>query len=768
MPGDVLRFGDDLELDRGAYELRRSGRALKLERIPMEILLLLAERRGQLVSREDIIEEVWGKEVHLDTDNSINAAIRKIRQTLKDDPEKPIFVQTVTGKGYRFIAKVDLVVEEVGDPILANRSRGNGTSGQDLNGDRRFSFRPEGPSLAVALPTDPKPTSPQPEAIAFPTLESGTARPAVPVPAQAPRFKRSPTVRVLNALVFCVVVTLAAVWFRPVARPPHVKRIRQLTHVGMVINNQNLLAAGSRLYFVDNEKGENQLRYVSLDGETVSSVEKPFPATELFDVLPSGNELLVGEDVHGFPVSEWRRAIWRFPVPAGPPRRVGNLFADDAEWSPDGRTIAYTNGPDLSLVDGDGNNARKLTSFPGVPFKPRWSPDGKLIRISVMDQKGAGISLWQLDASGPNVTRMLPGWGSTTRAWAGRWTRDGRYFLFTGLQGGKRNIWVLRDKMDIFHRDGTQPVQLTDGPLDFYLPAPSADGKTIYAVGTQWHGQLMRYDASARQYEPYLDGISADQLDFSPDGKWVAYVAYPEGTLIRSRLDGSERLQLTFAPMRAYHVRWSPDGSQLAFHGTANVGAVPKAYLVPANGGLPRLASPGTSAAQVLADWYPDGQSLLVASSDESAPGEALYKLNLTTGTETVLPGALAMSYGRVSPDGRYVACTSAVGARLWLYDMVTGTSRLLAEFADSPSWSRDGKYVYYSTVALGFLISPAKTGIFRVNVTDGSIERMAPSPPFVLAGSWGPWTGLTPDGSVLLLRELGTSDIYALDADLP
>jgi|HubBroStandDraft_4_1064222.scaffolds.fasta_scaffold52644_1 TolB-like protein/DNA-binding winged helix-turn-helix (wHTH) protein/Tfp pilus assembly protein PilF len=112
MPADVLKFGDGLELDRGAYELRRSGRSLKLERIPMEILLLMLDRRGQLLSREDIVDKVWGKEVHLDTDNSINAAIRKIRQVLNDDPEQPVFVQTVTGKGYRFIAPVHEVVAE--------------------------------------------------------------------------------------------------------------------------------------------------------------------------------------------------------------------------------------------------------------------------------------------------------------------------------------------------------------------------------------------------------------------------------------------------------------------------------------------------------------------------------------------------------------------------------------------------------------------------------------------------------------------------------
>jgi len=106
MPADVVKFGDGLELDRNSYELRRAGRALKLERIPLDILFLLVERRGQLVTREDIIGKIWGKDVFVDTDSSINGAIRKIRQVLKDDPENPVFVQTVTGKGYRFIAAV--------------------------------------------------------------------------------------------------------------------------------------------------------------------------------------------------------------------------------------------------------------------------------------------------------------------------------------------------------------------------------------------------------------------------------------------------------------------------------------------------------------------------------------------------------------------------------------------------------------------------------------------------------------------------------------
>ena len=104
---ETLRLGEDFELDLRAYELRRSGRVLKLERIPMDLLLLLVDQRGELVTREQIVERIWGKDVFLDTDNSINGAVRKLRRALKDDPDQPRFIQTIPGRGYRFIAAVN-------------------------------------------------------------------------------------------------------------------------------------------------------------------------------------------------------------------------------------------------------------------------------------------------------------------------------------------------------------------------------------------------------------------------------------------------------------------------------------------------------------------------------------------------------------------------------------------------------------------------------------------------------------------------------------
>ena len=101
-----IQLGEGVELDPSSDELSRGGRVFKLERIPAAVLLLLVEKRGQVVRRDEIVERIWGKDVFLDTDNGINSAIRKIRQALKDDSDSPRFIQTITGKGYRFIAPV--------------------------------------------------------------------------------------------------------------------------------------------------------------------------------------------------------------------------------------------------------------------------------------------------------------------------------------------------------------------------------------------------------------------------------------------------------------------------------------------------------------------------------------------------------------------------------------------------------------------------------------------------------------------------------------
>jgi len=98
-----------VELDLARYELRRGGRVERLEKLPMELLTLLAERRGLLVTRAEILERLWGKDVFVDADAAINTAVRKVRRALGDDPDAPHFLETVVGKGYRFVGPITVI-----------------------------------------------------------------------------------------------------------------------------------------------------------------------------------------------------------------------------------------------------------------------------------------------------------------------------------------------------------------------------------------------------------------------------------------------------------------------------------------------------------------------------------------------------------------------------------------------------------------------------------------------------------------------------------
>ena len=110
IPEKLIRLGD-CELNAVAFQVRRGRRTVKLERIPLQVLLMLIEEPGKLVTREAIAERLWGKDVFVDVDNGINTAIRKIRQVLNDDPQHPRFIETISGMGYRFIGPVEMIVE---------------------------------------------------------------------------------------------------------------------------------------------------------------------------------------------------------------------------------------------------------------------------------------------------------------------------------------------------------------------------------------------------------------------------------------------------------------------------------------------------------------------------------------------------------------------------------------------------------------------------------------------------------------------------------
>jgi Tol biopolymer transport system component len=240
-------------------------------------------------------------------------------------------------------------------------------------------------------------------------------------------------------------------------------------------------------------------------------------------------------------------------------------------------------------------------------------------------------------------------------------------------------------------------------------------------------------------------------------------VAYPEGTLWRSKVDGSERLQLCFEPMSAVMPRWSPDARRIAFTGITP-GKPSQIYLVSADGGSPeRLTEDQRNHGGV--SWSPDGNSLVFGDL-EGDNATAINVLDLRTRRVSTVPGSEGLYTVRWSPDGRYLAAKTKDDSKMMGFDFKTGNWTEWAKIGITMylNWSRDGKYVYFDS-ALG-----SEPAFYRLRVGDHKLERLVSVKELgrQASGFLAPWTGLAPDDSLLALRDIGSQEIYALDWEMP
>ncbi len=216
------------------------------------------------------------------------------------------------------------------------------------------------------------------------------------------------------------------------------------------------------------------------------------------------------------------------------------------------------------MANKDGSEPHQLAKVSGLVFCIRYSPDGRRIRFDLNDPKIDSNSIWEMGANGKGIHPLFPDWKESSFQRCGNWSPDGNYYYFLEGRGNAQAIWVMPERRSLFRRRAKGPSRLTSGPLRFYSPILSSDGKRLFVLGEEPRVELQRYDLQARRFDSYLPGLSAGPVDFSRDRKWIAYVSYPDMTLWRSRVDGSDKMQLTFPPVRAYEPRWSPDGSHLS------------------------------------------------------------------------------------------------------------------------------------------------------------------------------------------------------------
>jgi Tol biopolymer transport system component len=556
-----------------------------------------------------------------------------------------------------------------------------------------------------------------------------------------------------TAVVVAVLAGMFA-WFSRPFPPPKVAKTIQITHDG--VPKDNVLTDGSRLYISESTGLKEFLVQGSVTGGDTSVITTPFGNTRMFDISPDHSQLLVADYLG--PQAETQ--AWILPLPTGNPRHLSDIVAHWAVWSPDGRQLAFAKGSDIFLANADGTNARKLITVSGRSWWIRFSPDGTRLRFTLETPQTNSYSIWEVHADGSGLHALLPDWHSPLSECCGVWSGDGRYYFFVVGAADSFNIWAVRESAGLFHKALSKPFQLTNGPMSLGLPVPSPDGKKLFADGHLPRGELVVYDSKSHQFLPFLSGISAGDLDFSQDGKWIAYVSYPEGTLWRSRADGSERVQLTFPPVSVYLPRWSPDGTQIAYI-NAQAGQPWRIFLISAQGGTPEQMLPEKEY-QADAHWFPDGKRMIFGRTPfipGSSEKVALQVLDLTSKQVSVFPGSENLYGPRLSPDGKHLAAVTSDNKKLLIFDFQT---QKWTDWVSEPGlinaamWSHDGRYIYYA--------NPSKApGYRRVKVGQTRSELIVD-----LKDLRGLWSGVTPDGAALFLRDVSVDEIYSLEVELP
>jgi hypothetical protein len=558
----------------------------------------------------------------------------------------------------------------------------------------------------------------------------------------------------LLAAAALIVVLVALVVWRSLPGQPAIEGAFQLTDDGNPkLLTSALLSDGYRIYFNELRAGSPVIAQVAASGGDTGEIVSRIPSPTLAALAMDSSGLLALE------VSNFFGSLWLLPLPAGEPRQLRNVVAQNASFTPDGHLI-FTKDTSLYIAEKDGSNPRKLIDLPSHIDSPVISPDRKRIRLTV---EGAYTkSLWEVNSDGSNAHPLLSGWQGEGTACCGRWTSDGRYFVFQSRSHGRTDLWAVRDG-NRWSAGSLSPLRLTNGPLSYELPFPSPDGKHIFAIGLKPRGELVRFDSNSQQFVPFLSGISALDVTVSRDGKWVTYTTYPDRSLWRSRADGSERRQLTFSPTVVAWPRISPDGTTVAYS-SSDASCSSCVYVLPLEGGIPKKVAEDAR----TASWSPDSDSLIAIFTGQGSANkvcsvtsfEGLETIDLRTGKITSIPDSREMGGPFWPANDMLVAPTLKPGKEGFVtFDFKTKKwSSLVKGIFQHWMTSIDGQYLY-------LMMGGEDPKILRVRLSNGTLDTVASLKSFrpVVDEDTDKWLGVSADGSPVLTRDIGTQEIYDL-----
>lgn len=729
------------EADLHSGELRKGRLRIHLPAQPFKVLCALIENPGEVVSKDELQERVWGKDTNVDFERAIAGAINKIRDALGDSAESPRYVETLPKRGYRFVATVT---------ILAPRTRGTFATVQ--TGDH-----PPVPDENSSLIPNLRESSAT--LVAAESVLQQQANAQLPLNRWYSRY----LVLALYGIIMGQFVFF--IWFLARQSMPASPEIHQITYGSPISegppgpeNLPSLATDGASIFAIARVNGKTQLAAISVGTGNLQAVALPreLASVSIADISRDGARLLLLSNS----ISATEQPLWVTPTSGGSAFRVGNILAHAATWMPDGTSILYAFGNDLTVVRLANGKLTHIATLSGRAFWPHWSPNGKLLRFTMMDPMTHTSSLWEL-ANGSDRAHPIREIGNDHSSMCcGIWTSDGKSYVFRKFRDHGSDLWELRDS---FGRSKLE--RLTQGPSHYFSPVAARAGRRIYFLGSDESVELQRFDEKQQAFLPepsFLRG--ATRVEYSPDRSSIVWTDSDGGLWRTQSSEGSALLQLSPPEYEVFAAHWSPDGDKLALM-ARQPGHPWSIYLENATGGdlMPQLKENRNAADPT---WSPDGQRIVFGREPdllgkESGPRE-IYLLDVQSGKVEVLPGSDGLFSPRWSPDGQWIAALSLDQMKVMLFNWHTRVwSQLADTSAADPVWSRDSKALYVHA----FLNE--EQPILRLSVPTGEKQVIADLSDLQMKDAENYFfSGLTPDNEPLVLPRVGTSNLYSLDLD--
>ncbi|HEX6771690.1 MAG TPA: protein kinase [Acidobacteriaceae bacterium] len=572
-------------------------------------------------------------------------------------------------------------------------------------------------------------------------LQRDLRNPIEPDRASLAAVLRSRTAIVTGAVALSLIALALAVWLTPpsVSAPLDSHQIT----FSAVPKQGPLFTDGSRLYF----QARNQPSEMSIGGGMIAPLTA-LRGMYLMDLSRDGSRVIGWKADPNDNVG--RGSMWIAPVLGGMPSRFTDHLAQAAGFSPDGQSIVFADMGSLYSGGADGSGVKKVWSTKEFIQDLAVSPADKQFSLSLSRDEQHRSRLWRLSADGTNA-RVLPlGWPDKTKESAGQWTPDGRHFIFLSDREGPTNVYELVSPPWYAFWRKPAPVRLTGSQIDIQAFAPAHEANTLFVLGRMDQGLMQVFDPHTRKFVPYLDGLAARDFVISPDGQSMIYAEYPSGHLWRSKLDGTDAVELTssYAAME----QWSPDGKSVVYSDWHRI------YLLSADGGAPQPLVPGGDN-QVSPTWTPDGKSIAfnLYPLPNVAPS-AIQLVDLASRNISEMPDTLGFYFPSWSPDGKYMVAVALNPARMMLYSAETKTWRELKRFDvlwGYFTWARDSKALYMALV-------DDQRGMYRLTVPEGKWERMG-GMERIDARDLDSFVSMTADGEPAIMSHTGIAQIYTL-----